>query len=97
MTGRPEFRDFEDVTSQAASPALDVSDYPKVGVQVFGTFVATVAVEISLDGSTFAPFGAALTAPGIVEVPFPARLIRINVTAFTSGTIEATAAYVIRP
>lgn len=97
MTGRPEFRDLEDITAAGPNTDIDVSDYPRTAVQIYGTFVATVAVEISLDGSTFAPFGAALTAPGIVEVPIAARRLRLNATAFTSGTIEATASYVIRP
>jgi hypothetical protein len=56
-----------------------------LGVTLGGTFVATVAIEVSMDGANWAPV-ASLTAPGTVNIPFAVRAIRANTTAFTNGT-----------
>lgn len=61
--------------------------------QVSGTFVGTYSVEGTLDkdvtvATWFAvPNGAALTAPGMIAIPMPLSGIRLNVTAYTSGTV----------
>lgn len=60
------------------------SDLP-VGVMLSGTFVATVVIEVSFDGTSWAPFGAALTAPGTVKIDIPVKQVRGRCSAFTSG------------
>lgn len=64
---------------------------PPVGVVIGGTFVGTVIVEVSNDpeaaSPTWAPFGAAVTAPGTVKVDIPVKAVRLRCSAYTSGTI----------
>ena len=64
----------------------DVTGYDTpVGVVVGGPFVATVAIQVSMDNVIWATFGAALTAPGTVKIDIPVKFVRANCTAFTSG------------
>src|SRR5262245_47475418 len=56
-----------------------------VGVMLSGTFVATIVIEVSFDGTSWAPFGAALTAPGTVKIDIPVKQVRGRCSAFTSG------------
>lgn len=53
-----------------------------------GAFVGTYVLEGSVDGLTFAPYSPAvsITAPGVYQVVATAPFIRINCTAYTSGT-----------
>ena len=56
-------------------------------------FVGTAVIQTSVDGTTWATAtGAAnVTAPGLnVQTITLAQFIRINVTAYTSGNIQAT-------
>lgn len=76
------------VTSQAASAAVDISDLENCTVTVTGTFVGTVAVEYSHDGTEFVAAAAALTTPGTVTLPVKCKSVRLNCTAFTSGTMR---------
>ena len=62
---------------------------------ILGTFVGTVSIEVSPDGSNFVTakdaYGVALigiTAPGVYHLWGKARKVRRNVTAYTSGTIN---------
>ncbi len=57
---------------------------------VTGTFVGTVAVQVSMDNTNWFTLGAALTAPGIIESVGPWKYVRGNVTAYTSGAITLT-------
>ncbi len=54
--------------------------------QVFGTFVGTVHLEGSMDGTNFITLGN-LTVPGKIANSEPWKYVRGNVTAWTSGTI----------
>jgi len=66
--------------------AADVGAYATpVGVMVSGTFVATIVIEVSFDGTSWAPFGSALTAPGTVKIDIPVKQVRARCSAFTSG------------
>lgn len=76
------------VTATGVICTMDLSDYDNVGWVVGGTFVGTVTPQVSQDGVTWAPFGTALTAPGsAVQLDAPFKYIRLNCTAYTSGTI----------
>jgi len=59
----------------------------EAGVQVFGTFVGTYDVELSIDGTNFSKFATGKTGPEFLALP-AARKCRLAVTAYTSGTIE---------
>lgn len=61
------------------------------GATISGTFVGTVAIEISADGTNYVAAAAALTAPGFVAIPRWAKKVRMNCTAYTSGTIVGVA------
>jgi antitoxin (DNA-binding transcriptional repressor) of toxin-antitoxin stability system len=53
---------------------------------VTGTFVGTIKVEVSMDGTTWYVL-ASYTAPAVLESTGPWKYVRGNCTAFTSGTI----------
>ncbi len=72
------------VQSDAGGPAF---------LQVTGITTATVALEGSLDGTTFFTLGTALTANGLVTVANAPKYLRANCTAYTSGTIIAKVLY----
>lgn len=61
----------------------------RVNLQVVGITTATVALQGSVDGTTYFTVGTALTADGIVSDGSGLPYYRANVTAWTSGTITA--------
>lgn len=76
-------------TGTGAGTAQNIEALDGVRVHISGTFVADADVEISYDkGTTWALFQQ-LTAAGLSnEIP-PAGRVRINISAFTSGTVVA--------
>jgi hypothetical protein len=59
-------------------------------VTVYGTFVATVQVQYTIDTDADpVNIGAAVTAAGYVSVPMEAKKVRVSTTAFTSGAPKA--------
>ena len=58
-------------------------------VQVHGTFVATLQVEASIDGSDYFDVGAPVAAPGVVAVPETVEFVRVRTTAYTDGEPKA--------
>lgn len=86
------------LTARAAtgpSPSFQTNgDY--VAVVVSGTFTATVVLEMSADNVTFTPvtnnttFVTSLTAAGVMRAPsMDGYFARVNVTAYTSGSLTA--------
>jgi len=90
------------VTLQAAvsatgnGSAMDVSGDSVVGVQITGTFSATVTFEASVDGTNWVAVEAvsltdgskvsSATAPGLFFVPIPGVALLRTPVAWTSGT-----------
>lgn len=89
---RTELLPFADVSSQATSAPLRSNDYREKVVQIYGTFAATVSIEGSLDAANWSAVAVSVTAPGFVSVPYALPYLRVNVTAFTSGKVQATLA-----
>jgi hypothetical protein len=59
-------------------------------VTLYGTFVATLQVQYTVDTDTDpVNLGAAATIPGYVSVPMEAKKVRVSTTAFTSGVPQA--------
>jgi|FLYL01.1.fsa_nt_gi hypothetical protein len=94
---RPVVKAFDDITSQAAAPAISIEDADvkndKATVQVWGTFTATVKVEGSQDGTNWTQIGSDLTAPGFVDVDKKVKFVRTRASAYTSGTVESSVMY----
>jgi hypothetical protein len=84
-------------------PALDVSAYKWVSMQITGTFVGTIKFQGSNDNGTFydqvvqtpgiilEPYVDQKTVPGLVKIPILFKYLRVRVTAYTSGVIEGVA------
>lgn len=71
--------------------AREVAGYDlPVGVHVSGTFVATIKIEVSHDGTNWAQFGSDVTAPGTVKIDIPVKQVRARCSAFTSGLAVVT-------
>ena len=90
--GRPAFLDLGDLTAVAVGTPVDVSHLETLAFMVGGTFVATYDVEASFDGgTTFVPIPGldGQTTPQLVDLgDLRCEQVRLNVTAFTSGTVS---------
>lgn len=87
---------LSDLTGTGQSTAANVSDLDVLHITVGGTFVGTYTVEGSTDGTNFAAIVdinanslTGLTAPTTAQLPAGLRSVRVNCTAYTSGTIES--------
>lgn len=81
------------VGATGASKAVQADAGQPAFLQVVGITTATVAFQGSLDGTTFATIGTALTSDGIVTIANAPKYLRANVTAWTSGSITAKVLY----
>jgi len=81
------------VVATGASTAVQADPGQPAFLQVTGITTATDAFQGSLDGTTFATIGTALTADGIVTIANAPKYLRANCTAYTSGTITAKVLY----
>lgn len=57
-------------------------------VQVQGITTATVAIEVTLDGTHWVASGLSFTADGVGTINGYFTSIRANISAYTSGTIN---------
>jgi hypothetical protein len=83
--------------------SLDVAEYKFISLQLIGTWEATVTFQGSNDGGTFYnivtsnPSGgqavgeSSTTVNRLVKVPTVYKFVRVRVTAYTSGIVEAVA------
>lgn len=92
--GKYENFNLGDLTATGAGSAAECAHLEDVAVSVSGTFSATVDVEVSFDGTSFAPHPSlnGQTAPFAGTIGFPCKQVRLNVTAYTSGTLEGRGA-----
>ena len=81
------------VVATGASQPVQADAGQPAFLQVVGITTATVALQGSLDGTTYATIGTALTADGIITIANAPKYLRANVTAWTSGTITAKVLY----
>ena len=81
------------VTAIGASKAVQVDAGMPVILHVSGITSATVALQGSLDGTTFSTVGTALTADGFVTLANAPKYLRANCTVYVSGTITAKILY----
>lgn len=87
--GKYYSKDFANITSQANNAAIDVSQLTDgSNVIVYGTFTGTVSVQWSHNGTDFVDYSTALTAPGYKEKIPSCKALRLNCSAYTSGTIK---------
>lgn len=74
-------------TSVAAGAGTSCANMTGAFVNMSGTFTATYQVQESFDGGTsWVNKGSALTAAGAVAIDDAATAVRLNCTAYTSGT-----------
>lgn len=84
---------LETMASVATGTAQRFDDYLYGAVHIKGTFVASVDIEISLDGTNYVKYGSSITTPTLVALPNHAIYsVRTRTTAFTSGTPSAVLA-----
>lgn len=71
-----------------SSDAVDVRHLTDVYVGLAGTFVATVFVDISFDGTNFLAFESRTTPGAYTKLP-PCMAFKMRTSAYTSGTPKA--------
>jgi len=81
------------VTATGASKAVQADAGQPAIVHVTGITSATVALQGSLDGTTYSTIGTALTADGFVTLANAPKYLRANCTVYVSGTITAKILY----
>jgi hypothetical protein len=81
------------VTATGASKAVQADAGQPAILHVSGITSATVALQGSLDGTTFSTVGTALTADGFVTLANAPKYLRANCTVYVSGTITAKILY----
>ena len=81
-------RALADLGGTGQNAGVHVGDLETADVWVVGTFVGTLQVQVSPDGTNWVNEGSALTAPGKISIPKAAKQVRGDCTAYTSGTIE---------
>ena len=81
------------VVATGASKAVQADAGQPAFLQVSGITSATVALQGSLDGTTYATIGTALTADGIITVANAPKYLRANCTVYVTGTITAKIMY----
>lgn len=74
----------------AAGAAIPVERFTEKSVLFSGVFVATMRVQGSMDGASWADVSGDVTTPQLVEVPHTVRYLRVNTTAYTSGAPAAS-------
>ena len=79
------FYDLNVPQSIAVGTLLGVEPYAEKTIQVDGTFVATLHLDGSLDGTNWDAVTNPISTPEIVSIPHTLKAIRVNVTAYTSG------------
>ena len=90
------------VAATGNGTALNVAGLARLGLQISGTFVATVTFEVTIDGANWVSLsmtpsagGAAVTsatAVGLFAAPVSGYAqFRARVSAFTSGAVTADA------
>lgn len=73
--------------SVATGAAVDVQDLKSAHLSIAGTFTATYKVLVSYDaGTSFVQFGADVTAAAEVSLPDAAMEVKVQCSAYTSGT-----------
>lgn len=82
-------RALADLTATGTNTGVNCGDFGEADMYVNGTFVGTVQVEASADGTNWSPVGSPVTAAAIVPLPASAKLARCHCTAYTSGTIKS--------
>jgi hypothetical protein len=86
---RPEQITLDVPAAVGTGQATNVFRFRDKTVMVAGPFVASLQIEGSIDGETFAPIGAPVTAPGFFLLPMAIAHLRVSVTQLTSGTPRA--------
>jgi hypothetical protein len=66
--------------------AVDVSDLTSAHLSITSVGTATYKVKVSYDGTNFVQFGADVTADADVSLPDAAVAVRVDCSAYTSGT-----------
>ncbi len=81
--------DLEELEGSGMNEAVDVSRLESASMFVSGTFEAVFTIEESADGENFAALedNQDLEAGGIFPLNSGTKLVRINCTDYTSGTI----------
>lgn len=86
---RIELKALNVLASVGDGEPKEVKGFREITVQVMGTFVATLEIQISLDGARYHSIHTGITAPGVYSVDHACKKLRVKTTAFTSGTPEA--------
>ena len=86
---RAEFYPLTVPASVAIGAVFPCAQFREKWVHVHGTFVASMDIEGSMDDTNWFKVQTAVSTPSAVQVSPTIKSLRINVTAYTSGTPAA--------
>lgn len=73
--------------SVTTNAGINVQDLETSQMWVTGTFVGTVKLQVSPDNVAWVDSGSPVTAPALIAIPEGVGYVRLNCTAYTSGSI----------
>jgi len=86
---RPEKIRLEVKSQVGAGRAEQVFRFRDKYIQVHGTFVATLQLEATIDGSDYFAVAAPMSVPGVIPIPETVEFVRVRTSAYTSGEPKA--------
>lgn len=78
------------LNQNGSSESQLVAHFTGKTVAITGTFTATAQVEGSMDGSNWFPVDSSVTAPALIETTASFRFMRVTISGYASGAVEAT-------
>lgn len=72
--------------SVSTGAAVDVSDLTSIKLSITAVGTATLKVLVSYDGTNFVQYGANVTADADVALPDATKMVKVQCSAYTSGT-----------
>lgn len=94
MRSSPSYNTMNAPASVSAGTWMQCEGLANKTVFVYGTFVATLQVQVTVDTDTDpVNISVPLTSAGAVSIPHEVKKVRINTQAYTSGTPKAVLSF----
>jgi hypothetical protein len=83
---RPDVYDLDVPAALGAGLPLPVIEYRDKTIQVTGTFVGSLQIEGTIDGTNYDAVTPSISSDDLLTIPHTLQAIRVRLTELTSGT-----------